>query len=585
MAFPDGFIDDVRRTADIVRVIQDHVGLRKMGNSWKGLCPFHKEKTPSFNVRQDPPVFHCFGCGEGGDVFRFVMMFERASFPEAVRSVAARFGIPVPEETRTPDPLRGEREEILAALEAAAAHYSQILWGPGGTAAREYLQGRGFDRPTLEKVRAGAARDAWGDLTDVLQRRFSLALLVKAGLTMERQSGKGGYDRFRNRAVFSIVGDQSKVVGFGARSLDGSEPKYLNSPEGPVYQKSRTLYGLHWAKEAIRQNKRAILMEGYLDVARALQCGVEEVVATCGTALTQGHAKLLRRFTETLYVNFDQDDAGQRAAQKSIDVLLDEGLQIHVVQLPAGHDPDTYLKEFGADAYRERIAEAPSYVQWLIDRSAKANDISTPQGKGAYLNALLPVLARIENAVERAAWLPAVVERGRLDGRAAQEELRRALAARETKAPERALEPPVRSGKTPKSLPAERLLLVQLLGGREGAGSALEAMEDEDLTGFALGDILRLARRLHLGGTPPTHAALQEALEDEGQRRLLREIAMAAPQVGDQNPGECVKALKRVAVERRLADIQRRLEGGPEAKLEALLLQEKQSLQKRLRTL
>src|SRR5262245_10605855 len=158
MAFPDGFLDDVRRTADIVRVVQDHVPLRKMGNSWKGLCPFHKEKTPSFNVRADPPVFHCFGCGEGGDVFRFVMMLDRASFPEAVRSVAARFGIPVPEESREPDAQRGERDEIHAALEAAATHYSQILWGPGGTVAREYLQGRGFDRPTLEKIRAGAAR-------------------------------------------------------------------------------------------------------------------------------------------------------------------------------------------------------------------------------------------------------------------------------------------------------------------------------------------------------------------------------------------------------------------------------------------
>jgi DNA primase len=584
VGFPDSFIDDVRRTADIVRVVQDHVPLRKMGNSWKGLCPFHKEKTPSFNVRSDPPVFHCFGCGEGGDVFRFVMMLDRASFPEAVRSVAARFGIPVPEDSREPDTQRGERDEIHAALDAAAAHYSQILWGPGGTTAREYLQGRGFDRTTLEKIRAGAARDAWGDLTDSLKHRFSLPLLVKAGLTMERQGGKGGYDRFRNRAVFSIVGDQSKVVGFGARSLDGSEPKYLNSPETPVYQKSRTLYGLTWAKDAIRHEKRAILMEGYLDVARAIQSGVGEVVATCGTALTPGHAKLLRRFTETLYVNFDQDDAGQRAAQKSLDLLLEEGLRIHVVQLPQGHDPDTYLKEFGADAYRARIAEAPSFVQWLIERSAQENDTTTPHGKAAYLNALLPVLAKIESAVERAAWLPAIVERGRLDGRAAQEELRRALGERQTVAPERATETPRPSGKPPALVPAERLLLVQVVGGKEGAGAALEALEDVDIAGLALGNVLRAARELHRGGTPLTHAGLEAALSDEGEQRLLREVALSAPPVGAQSPAECVRELKHVALKRQLAEIQRRLEGAPQDRLEALF-QEMHRLKRLIRSL
>ena len=588
MGFPDTFIDDVRRTADIVRVIQDHIPLRKMGNSWKGLCPFHKEKTPSFNVRSDPPVFHCFGCGEGGDVFRFVMMYDKASFPDAVRSIAARFGIPVPEETRGPDPARGEREEILAALDAAAQHYSQILWNAGGTAAREYLQGRGFERQTLEKIRAGAARDAWGDLTDALKRRFSLELLVKAGLTMERQGGKGGYDRFRNRAVFSIVGDQSKVVGFGARCLDGSEPKYLNSPETPVYQKSRTLYGLAWAKDAIRTERRAILMEGYLDVARAIQCGVGEVVATCGTALTPGHAKLLRRYTETLYVNFDQDEAGQRAAHKSLDILLEEGLRIHVVQLPAGHDPDSYLKEFGAEAYRARIAEAPSFVQWLIERSARENDTSTPHGKAAFLNALLPVLAKIENAVERAAWLPVIVDRGRLDGRAAQEELRRALAARQTTASERLVEAPSRrssgSAKRPELVPAERLLLVQLLGGGDGAAAALEALDDEYLAGLTLADVFGKARELHRAGTTPTLAALEATLPDEGRQRLLREIALTAPSVGAQSPAECVRELKHVALKRQKAEIQRRLEGASEDTLVGLF-QELHRLDRLIRNL
>jgi DNA primase len=577
MAFPDSFLDDVRRTADIVRVISDHVSLRKVGNSWKGLCPFHQEKSPSFNVRSDPAVFHCFGCGEGGDVFRFVMLYERVGFPEAVRTIAARFSMPLPAESAAPDLAKGEREELLGVLEAAAQHFTQVLWSAAGTSAREYLLGRGFEKRTLEQIRAGAARDAWGDLVDGLRRRFALPLLVKAGLAIERNDGKGAYDRFRNRAVFPITNESGKVVGFGARSLDGSEPKYLNSPETPVYQKSRTLYGLSWAKDALRRENSLILMEGYLDVARALEKGVGSAVATCGTALTASHARLLRRFTERVYVNFDQDSAGQRAAQKSIDVLLDEGLRVHVVQLPAGHDPDTFLKEFGGDAYRGRLAEAPSYMQWLIDRAAQENDTTTPEGKGRYLNTLLPTLARIENAVERAAWLPAVVDRGRLEGKAAQEELRRAVAARASTAPASATQPAA-PRVAAALLSAERLLLVQLLSGNEGAAGALMGLSDEDIEPLRSAEVLRAAQKLQGQGTAPTLAALEATL-GEGEQRLLRELALSAAPAGGQSPVECVRALRDVGLSRRLADIQQRLEkAAGDAKLTALLSDEKMKL-------
>src|SRR4029079_19085167 len=236
MAFPDSFVEEVRRTADIVRYICEQVSLRKMGTSWKGLCPFHQEKTPSFNVRQDPPVFHCFGCGEGGDVFKFVMLQERVAFPEALKVVARRFGIPVPENRFDAGPDRKERDQLLALLEAAAEHFSRNFWGPPGTRAREYLLGRGFRKETLEKIRAGAAPDSWSDLGDVLRKKFEPAGLLKAGLVIEKEQGKRPYDRFRNRAIFPIASDAGKVVAFGARCLDGSEPKYLNSPESPVYQ-------------------------------------------------------------------------------------------------------------------------------------------------------------------------------------------------------------------------------------------------------------------------------------------------------------------------------------------------------------
>src|SRR6185436_18563438 len=240
-----------------------------------------------------------------------------------------------------------------------AQHFAHNFWTAPGTRAREYLLGRGFKKETLERIRAGASPDSWDDLLGAMRKKFAPPLLLQAGLILERQDKSGHYDRFRNRAIFPILNEGGKVVAFGARALDGSEPKYLNSPETPVYQKGRTLYGLSWAKDAVRREGRIVLMEGYLDVARAIESGIEEAVATCGTALTPGHGRLLHRFAEKVALNFDQDDAGQKAARKSFDVLLEEGLRVSVVELPEGHDPDSFVKAAGGDAYRERLAEAP----------------------------------------------------------------------------------------------------------------------------------------------------------------------------------------------------------------------------------
>jgi DNA primase len=571
MAFPDSFVEEVRRTADIVRVISDHVALKKLGSSWKGLCPFHQEKTPSFNVRSEPAVFHCFGCGVGGDVFKFVMLHDRASFPEAVEQIARRFGIPVPENRFEPGPDRKQREEILALMDAAAQHFERTLWTAGGTRAREYLLGRGFQKETLEGIRAGAARDSWSDLADALKGRFAPDLLLTAGLVLPRQDGKGHYDRFRNRAVFPILNESGKVVAFGARSLDGSEPKYLNSPETPVYQKSRTLYGLSWARDAIRREGRVVLMEGYLDVARAREGGTLEAVATCGTALTAGHARLLRRFAERILVNFDQDDAGQKAARKSLEVLLEEGLRVHVVELPAGEDPDSYVKGAGGPAYRERLEEAPDAIEWLIRRAAAENDTRTPPGKAAYLKALLPTLTHIESAVEKAAWLSVIVERGGLDERAARQELRAAESNRPA--------PPPAAGVTappPKMemMPAERLLVGLLVHGAPGIDDALGELSDGDVEGLASAEVLRAARGLYLRGQTVSAAALEGEVGSDDARRLLSETAVGGPPGPGVVAQECVKELRRRPLKARMAQIQRDL---PKATgdAERALLQEK----------
>jgi DNA primase len=572
MAFPDSFLEEVRRSADIVRYISEHVALRKMGTSFKGLCPFHQEKTPSFNVRQEPAVFHCFGCGEGGDVFKFAMLHERVSFPEAIELVARRFGVPVPQ-TRSFDagPERKLKEELLALVEAAAQHFTRNLWTAPGTKAREYLLGRGFKKETLEKIRAGAAPDSWTNLFDALRAKHSVESLKTAGLVREKEGRGSHYDWFRNRAIFPILGDSGKVIAFGGRALGATEgAKYMNSPESPIYQKSRTLYGFSWAKDAIRTGGQAVLMEGYLDVARCLEFGVTEAVATCGTSLTAGHARLLRRFTDKVVVNFDQDAAGIKAARKSVEVLLEEGLKVHIVELPEGHDPDTFLKAEGGDAYRQRLADAPDFMEWLIRRASVENDLGSPAGKAEYLAALLPTLVRLENAVERSAWLSRIAERGGLDERAAREELRRALtgAPRPTAA-QAATPAPAPPRAEAGLLPAEKWLLTLVLQGVEGIGEALGELDETDLAGLRSGALLRAARRLAGEGQPVTAEGLAAgASEDDG--RLLRELAVRPIPV-EAAPAECVAELKRRPLRARMAEIQRELPRAQGPAQEALL--------------
>ena len=568
MAFPDGFVEEVRRSADIVRLISDHVSLRRAGASWKGLCPFHQEKTPSFNVRAEPPVFHCFGCGEGGDVFKFVMLFERASFPEAVEGIARRFGVPVPERNFDAGPERRERELLLELTAAAAEHFKKNLWSAPGAKAREYLLGRGFQKATLERIDAGAAAESWSDLLEALKPRFPVRLLLAAGLVLEKEGRH--YDRFRNRAVFPIRNESGKVVAFGARCLDGSEPKYLNSPETLAYQKGRVLYGLSWAKDALRREGHLVLTEGYLDVARALEAGVSQAAATCGTALTPGHAQLLRRFTDTVLLNFDGDEAGQRATEKGADLLLEAGLKVQVVQLPDGHDPDSYIKALGAEAYRERLQEAPPYMEWLIRRALGRNDVATPQGKGAYFAGLLPHLARIESPVERSAWLRVVAERGGLDVAAAGEELRRSLRGAPPSPRKEAVaaKPAV---DVRRVLPAERYLLALLLEGAQGAAEASGEMDEEDVRGLVTADALRAVLRLVASGDPVTMASLEGELADEDLRRMLREIAMAGGPGDGISARDCVRELKRRPLEARMDEIQQSLRTASGDSAQALL--------------
>ncbi len=362
MAIPKDVIERIRDLADIVETVGQMVTLKKTGNHFTGLCPFHREKTPSFKVFPESQNFHCFGCGEGGSVFDFVMKAENLSFPEAVRVLAETVGVEVPRwET-------DEGEERLVAelgetLEMATRYYERQLASAGGKRARDYLSGRGLDQETLTGFRLGWAPAGWDGLVEALAQMRDGAALERAGLAIPGR--RGHYDRFRDRVIFPITSASGQVLGFGGRVLGTGEPKYLNTPETKLYRKSRVLYGLSRARQGIREEKRVLVVEGYTDVLALHQAGVTNVVATCGTALTGEHARLLARFAPEVVFVFDGDAAGVRAALKGFEALLPSGARVRAVPLPEGRDPDDLVREEGADAFREFLNGSQDLVEFF----------------------------------------------------------------------------------------------------------------------------------------------------------------------------------------------------------------------------
>ena len=570
--FSPSFMDELKGRADIVSVVSEHVVLRKVGRSHKGLCPFHKEKSPSFTVRADPPVFHCFGCGAGGDVVEFVKLKEGLSFKDAIESLARRFGVPLPD-TREESPEDRLRVEIEPVLEAAAKTFEQFFWADAGRRAREYLQGRKFSDQTLRAIRAGATRDAWEDLVRLLKVQFRDELIEMAGLAIRGQ--RGLYDRFRNRAMFPILSDRGRVVAFGARALDpADEPKYLNSPEGPAYQKSRTLYGLSWAKEEIRKTGRAVVMEGYLDVARSLEAGVASAVAPCGTALTSQQARLLKRLAPRAVLCFDGDEAGVKATRRSIEIFMDEKMDVRVVALESGHDPDTFIRERGREPFLAKIDAAEPAIEWLARLSARENDIESPAGKAAYMNALLPALGRIESGVERAAWIPRIAQIGRIDPIAASEELARSLGSRQAVRPQ-AFTPAIRTAvPAPKQelTRSETWLVALALKNLPDVADAFAELEGLDLSSLRAGSILTALLRFSAVGGEASLGTLQDALPEEEDRRVLREIAVQDLEVDAASARSCALSLRKLLLERRLSEIQKALvKGEPGQDVDAIL--------------
>jgi len=555
--FPARFVDDLKSHADIVQVIQERVPLKRSGAEWKGLCPFHGEKTPSFHVNGDRGVFHCFGCAVGGDVIKFVELYDKVTFPEAVRQLAGRFGLPVPEAEHSKDDGEGqqERDSLLKAHEVAAAWFREQLATPAGAAARRQLRDRGLTPETIELIGAGYAPSTReGVKARLLKEGFALPMLLRSGLVVERGQGTT-VDLFRNRLMIPICRDNGTIVAFGGRAMDsGQQPKYLNSPETPIYVKGRTLYGLHLSKASITRAKHAVMVEGYFDLAQAYQAGITNVVASSGTALTVAQARLLKRFAAKVVLSFDPDPAGQGAAARSSELLVGEGFQVNVAMLPAGGDPDTFIRNSGAAAYQDRLKNSRPYLEYLLDRAATGHDLSKDESRREFLNAMLSVAARIPDAAARDQFADRLAHKARITEEVVRAEIRKAAVQRQTTVADRTI------SAVAQVKPAERGLIWAIMRAPEQAAGVVGDLKDEELEGLASADILRQARSLHACPPSSLPQTLLERLSKE-EVRLVESISIQ-PEAPARILTDCVLELRkhclvreRTAVERQLANL------------------------------
>src|SRR6185369_5020043 len=404
MRFPQTFIDDLKRQADIVRIVGDYVTLKKTGANWSARCPFHKETKPSFSVNPSKEIFYCFGCQKGGSVFNFIMEIERVTFPEAIKIVAEKSGMPLPKmvDDGRFEARQRDSDQVIELNQWALTWWEDQLQSKAARGVREYLKQRGIDDETAKTFQLGFAPDSWDALsTHLRQKGASQEQLEKSGLVVKKEEG-GSYDRFRGRLIFPVFDTFGKPIAFGGRTLDPEgEPKYLNSPETPAYTKGRHLYGLHLTRDEIRRQGFAILVEGYLDLIIPYQSGVRNVVASLGTALTPEQVKLLGRFARRVVVNYDGDRAGVQAAKRAIETVLAEDIEIKVLVLPDNADPDDFIRKNGVSEYNRRRGEAQPHIQFVIDQAVRDRNLNQPADKAVAVEETLPFVRAVRNRIQK----------------------------------------------------------------------------------------------------------------------------------------------------------------------------------------
>jgi DNA primase len=571
----DSIIAQVRQAADIVDFVQQVTPLKPAGKSYKGLCPFHREKTPSFHVDRAKGLFYCFGCGTGGDVFKFLALTERFTFPEAVEHVASRVGIELPRKRRTTR--ESDKDDLLEVIDDASEAFHQALGFPDNAAAR-YLEERHVPKEIVVKYGFGYAPDSWDYIFTRLARKHGEKRLETAGLIMPRKSGTGFYDRFRNRLMIPIHSETGALVGFGGRSLDGSDPKYLNSPESELFNKSRLLYNLHRSRDAMRRIDRAILVEGYFDAIAIDHAGVPGVVASMGTSLTAGQASLLRRFTRRVVIAYDGDDAGRAAALRAAPVLLSAGIHVEILDLGGEKDPDTLIQKHGVDRFLEVLANADDVFQFGLKEWGTETAALSGREKSERVERFVPLLNAVTDPVVRNDAAQRIADAFRLEFETVWSRVRgrapAAAAERQTPSPQ---------------MSAEKTILTAALQGKLGT-AVMGRLREEYFEDPACKTLFSIMKNDLQAGNPIDFVKIATHLRGEAELTLLSELTLS-DEIDDRallRIDQNLRPLERGYLDRRKLQIQREIveaeKAGDEDRVRSLFA-EKMELDRMLSTL
>ncbi len=559
MRFPQTFIDDLKRQADIVRVVQDYVTLKKKGANWMACCPFHKEKTPSFSVSPAKEIFYCFGCHKGGTVFNFVMEMERVSFPEAIKLVADKTGVPLPkmEMDSRFEARRSEIDDVIELNRWALEWWEQQLehGGRESQTAREYLSQREISDETRKTFRLGFAPDSWEALSSHLRQKGATQMQIdRSGLVVKKDEG-GSYDRFRGRLMFPVMDIQGKPIAFGGRTLKNEDAKYINSPETAAYIKGRNLFGLNLTRDEIRRQGYAILVEGFLDLIVPFQFGIRNVAASLGTALTPEQVKLLSRFARKVVVNYDGDRAGVQAAKKAIEILLTEDLEVKVLVLPDNADPDEFIRKFGANEYQQRRGEAQPHIQFVIDQAVRDRKLTNPAHKEAAIEEVLPFIRAVRSRIQKREYFDIAMDSLRVSDPSLRREFWQTLRGGET------ARSAVKRGSSGHSeaTPAEQRLLGVLFADENLRRQVLPLLQAEDYEDLPTAAIFRALRELEQEHAPVNFDSLSAKTEGDALATRLLPMLLISESLHASNEhyaaGECVQTFRLMKINHRIEEI------------------------------
>ena len=579
MRFDDTFIEQVRNGISIVNLVGGYVRLQKKGKDYGALCPFHSEKTPSFMVSEAKQIFYCFGCQAGGDVFKFIMLMENLTFPESIHQLAESQGIPLPHSTKKSEAESVRRQRLLKILEVATHFFSHRLEGRKDALA--YLKDRQITQETIDQFSIGYAPAGQNLLQELTGQGFDVKDVLACGLIKEGDSG-GYYDNFRNRIMFPIHNLSGKTIAFGGRILGDGIPKYLNSPETPLYSKSQNLYPLDLTRNEIRERDFAIIVEGYFDCIIPFQFGIRNVVASLGTSLTESQVKVLGRYTRNVVTNYDPDSAGTAATLRSIDLFLEQGFRVNVLQLPTGEDPDVFLRKQGTEAYREKLKSSQSYLDFVLSQfMSQQRDSFSPKGKQEVVSQILPYLVKMPNPIERAEYVSRIASRLQLDESLLLLEMRK-MPARKRETHRFDYSVPVEQGTR-----AENILLVAMLE-EKWAASTIEELEPELFEGLRTEKIFQGIFQLKEQATEITAIRLRELISEETDRHLIEEMALRSADfpLSEEDIRSSIQELKRMKDERLIRQLQEEIKAEEKEHSDSdkikELLDQKQNLRRKM---